>query len=131
MSQDEYIDHLLRVSQTGHWEPWVEFFLRGVASQARTAIDRSKELLAFRDQLRAKWIKTRTSKVLELIDMLFETPAVTITGLSLKLDTTFHAAQKCVERLVADGTLVGVTGKLKKRRYLAPEIIGIITKDDL
>ena len=126
----EYIDHLLRVSQTGEWEPWVKFFLQGVAIQARTAIDRSNELLALRDRLRTKWIKTRTNKILELIDMLFETPAVTITGLSQRLDTTFKAAQGCVDKLVADGTLVEVTGKLKKRVYLAPEIVRIVNKDD-
>jgi len=128
--KDEYIDHLLRVSQTGDWQPWIDFFLQGVATQARTAIDRSNELLAFREHLKAKWIKARTIKVLELIDMLFERPAITITSLAQKLDTTFHAAQRCVEKLVADGTLKEVTGRLKKRVYLAPEIVRIINKDD-
>jgi len=130
-NKDQYMDHLLKTSQTGDWQPWLEFFLEGVAVQARTAIDRSNELLKLRDQLKAKWIKIRTTLVLDLIDMLFERPAVTITSLSQRRGVTFHAAQKSIDRLVADGTLVEVTGKLKKRVYLAPEIVRIINKDDI
>jgi hypothetical protein len=37
--KDAYNDHLLRVSQTGDWSPWLDFFLRGVVESARESVD--------------------------------------------------------------------------------------------
>jgi Fic family protein len=130
-NKDEYMDHLLRVSQSGDWVPWLEFFLEGVAVQARTAVDRSNELLTLRDLYKTKWIEQSTSTViLRLIDMIFERPAVTITGVANALGITFRAAQMNVEKLESDHVLKEVTGKSRNRVYLAPAIIKIIEKND-
>ena len=129
--KSEYVDHLLNVSRTGDWEPWVAFFLRGVAVQAKSAIQRSNELLGFREDCKSRWMKmTNSTLILEVIDMLFERPAVTITTIKERLEVTFRTAQLNVEKLVADGILVEVTGKERNRVYLASEIVRIVTKDD-
>ena len=129
-NKDAYVDHLLNVSRTGEWEPWLAFFLEGVAIQARTAIDRSNELLNFRDECKSRWIKRSNSTlILQLIDLLFERPAVTISGVAEKFAVTFRAAQMNVEKLVSEGTLVEVTGKDRNRIYLARDIIRIVNKD--
>ena len=130
-NKDQYMDHLLQVSRCGEWVPWLEFFLEGVAVQSRTAIDRSNELLALRDRYKTKWIEqSRSPVVLKLIDMIFERPAITITGVARALGVTFPAAQKNVEKLTSDKTLVEVTGKGRNRVYLAREIVRIISKDE-
>ena len=129
--KSDYVDHLLNVSQTGDWEPWVAFFLEGVATQARTAIQRSSELLGFREDCKSRWMKrTNSTLILEVIDMLFERPAVTITTIKERLGVTFRTAQLNVEKLVTDGILVEATGKERNRIYLASEIVRIVTKDD-
>ena len=92
--KDEYIDHLLRVSQT-----WASGFPGSNSSSKgllRTGADgdqaRSNELLALRERLRAKWIKSRSSgKVLELVDLLFERPAITITKLAQQTRDDFQS----------------------------------------
>ena len=63
-NKDQYMDHLLRISQRGEWVPWLEFFLDGVAVQSKTAIDRSNELLALRNRYRTKWMEQSTSTVI-------------------------------------------------------------------
>ena len=129
--KSEYVDHLLNVSRTGDWEPWVAFFLRGVAVQAKSAIQRSNELLGFREDCKSRWMKmTNSTLIMAVIDMLFERPAVTITTIKERLGVTFRTAQLNVEKLVADGILVEVTGKERNRIYLASEIVRIVTKDD-
>jgi Fic family protein len=131
-NKDQYMDHLLRISQRGDWVPWLEFFLEGVAVQSRTAIERSNELLALREGYKSKWIERSTSTaILKLIDLIFERPAVTITGASRALNVTFRAAQMNIEKLESDGTLVEATGKGRNRVYLAPEIIRIINKNEV
>ena len=129
--QREYYDQLLAVSQTGRWTPWVDFFLRGVAEQAHAAIERSNELLDFQKQTREKWATDPVAaNMLRTIDILFEKPAVSITNLAELLEVTYNAAQKYVKKLVEDGFLKEITGKQKKRVYLASEIVRIVTKDD-
>jgi len=47
---DEYRDHLLAVSVTGDWAPWIDFFARAVRDEARAGHDRIMRLLALRDE---------------------------------------------------------------------------------
>lgn len=127
----DYVDQMLRVSQTGDWEPWLLFFLEGVAVQARSAIDRSNDLLRFRADCKDRWTKlTNSTLILGVIDLLFERPAVTITAVKERFGVTFTAAKQNIEKLVADGILVEATGRGRNRIYLAPEIVRIVTQDD-
>lgn len=130
-NRDAYMDHLLRVSQRGEWVPWLDFFLEGVGVQSRSAIHRSRELLTLREQYRTRWIEQSSSTaILRLIDMIFERPALTITGAARALGVTFRSAQLNVSKLVSDGILVEATGKGRNRVYLAPKIIEIINKNE-
>jgi len=130
-NKDQYMDHLLAVSQRGEWVPWLEFFLDGVAVQSKMAIQRTNELLALRERYRTKWVDESSSTlILKLIDMIFERPAVTITGVARILGVTFRGAQNNVEKLVSDGTLVEMTGNERNRVYLARAIVAIINKNE-
>ena len=48
---DEYRDHLLKVSVTGDWSPWVDFFAQAVCTEARSGHERIMRLLALRQEL--------------------------------------------------------------------------------
>ncbi len=127
----KYVDYLLHVSQTGDWEPWVAFFLEGVASQARAAVHRSRELLRLREDYRMRWSqRTNSNLILGIIDKLFEQPAVTTKSIKEQFGVTFRAAQMNIDKLMADGILVEVTGKERNRIYLAAELVQIVTRDD-
>ena len=39
--RQDYYSHLLSVSQRGSWEPWIMFFLEGVAEQSSDAMTRA------------------------------------------------------------------------------------------
>ncbi len=130
-NKDQYMDHLLGVSQQGEWVPWLEFFLDGVAVQSKAAIGRTNELLRLRESCKSKWIEESSSTlILKLIDRIFERPAVTITGVARDLGVTFRTAQKNVEKLASDGTLVELTGKGRGRVYLARAIVAIINRNE-
>lgn len=123
-NRDEYMDRLLRVSQNAEWVPWVEFFLIGVAQQARHAVGRANALLALRDGYRVRLQRARGSALLlSLVDDLFKRP-VTMIGLAQQLlNVTPRSAQLNIEKLVAQGILREVTGSARNRVYLAEEII--------
>lgn len=123
----QYLDRLLQVSQRGDWKGWLDFFLRGVSVQATDAIRRSQQLLTLQKEYHERVHGTRTSVLLaHLIDNLFEWPATTSTRAQQTLGVTAPTARNTINRLVTLGILVEVTGKDRRRIYLAPEIIDIV-----
>lgn len=128
--RDRYIDSLLRVSQSGDWAGWIDFFLEGVAEQSIDGVERSGLLLGLREQYREKAQTARASALpLLLIDELFQVPAMTISMARTVLGVTPVSAQRSVERLVDLGILEEITGRQRNRAYLAPEIIGLINAE--
>src|SRR4030042_4690630 len=60
-NRQEYYDQLYNVSATGQWEPWLRFFLDGVAEQAQDAVFRSRRVRQLQDQYRERLQKQRAS----------------------------------------------------------------------
>lgn len=128
--RDRYVDSLQRVSQSGDWAGWIDFFLEGVAEQSRCAVERSGLLLELRQQYRDKAQTARASALpLLLIDGLFQVPALTISTARRRLDVTHVSAQRSVERLVDLGVLEEITGQLRNRLYLAREILDTVNAE--
>ncbi len=127
-NRDAYSDHLLRVSQTGAWSEWVQFFLQGVNDQSKDAVRRSTRLLNLWQQYRDKMQARRSSSLLlQLVDELFAFPAVTITYAQQQLGVTYRSAQLNVQKLVDAGILKEQTGRKRKRVFVASEIVSIIS----
>lgn len=126
-NRDAYKDHLLEVSTKGAWFSWIEYFLQGVAEQARDTLDRSHQLMDLRDNLHILALNTSNSgNLVKLVDLIFEGSALSIPGAANSLGITQPAASKLVQRLEAQGVLVEVTGKLRDRRYVAPAMLEVL-----
>jgi len=124
---DEYRDHLLRISQAGTWSEWIEFFLTGVIEQARDAVDRADRLISLREAYRSDLQRERASaNLLRLIDHLFAYPAVTNSEAARVLGMTYRGASKQIQRLEEQGIVVEVTGNERNRVYLASDIVEIV-----
>ena len=48
---DDYRDHLLAVSTSGDWAPWIEFFAHAVSAESRSGHDRIMRLLGLREEI--------------------------------------------------------------------------------
>lgn len=125
--REAYYDGLLLVSQEGRWARWIEFFLRGVAMQARDAVSRSQRLQDLQQRYRQQFQASRSSVLLlQLIDQLFAAPVVTVRQVEQYLGVTFRTAQLHVNRLAEAGILREVTGRARNRVYIADEIMRTI-----
>ncbi len=123
----KYYGLLLKVSQTGDWNAWIEFFLRGVADQAVDAAERSKALFKLRDGWVALSQKARTSALMiKMIDMLFVNPYIKSTQAAKELDVKHQSAQKLIDQLVGQGVLEEVTGRTRNRVYRASKILRVL-----
>jgi Fic family protein len=123
----EYYDGLLSVSQRGYWTAWIEFFLRGVAEQAKDVLLRTERLLNLWQSYREKFSTVRSSSLLQrLIDGLFESPVLTIPRAALLLEITRAAAALHVKRLLEAGILSEIQGRRHPRLFLAESILNAI-----
>lgn len=130
---DAYRDHLLAVSQRGAWEEWIAFFAAGIAEQSHDAVRRARLLLELQQQYRERMQKaSQSSAVLKLVDRLFTSPFVTITGVAGLLNVTHRAATKNVEKLVEQQILQATDPSRKTRRvYYAQEIVELLNRPSM
>jgi Fic family protein len=119
-----YYELLLAVSRDGAWNDWFDFFLTGVAVQARDASARAIGLQNLRRKLQEKFQNARSSALLlKLIDHLFETPFISIPGAQRVLRLTPRGAALNVAKLVNAGILKKVSGSSHPALFVAPEIL--------
>ncbi len=127
-----YYELLLGVSQEGHWERWVSFFLRGVARQATDAVERSRRILALRDRYRqALQAKGVSGAVLQLLDLLFISPFINIPQAAESLGVSYPTAQAAVGRLGEADILSPLAPQQRwKRVFWAKELFDLISGGD-
>jgi len=124
--RDEYYERLLDVSSRGAWGGWIEFFLQAVHDQAEDTVQRAGSLLELREAYRSRVTEGRHSALLlGIIDRLFQSPAVTITGLARDVGASYPAAKQNVEKLVAAGILEPLSDT-RNKVYMAREILALI-----
>jgi Fic family protein len=122
--RQDYYDHLLTVSQKGAWEEWVAFFLAGVEVQALDARMRARRLMDLREEYRNRLQSERASaRLLQVVDLLFARPVITISNLRHALGLWHVQAQRYVERLETHGVLRETTGRARNRVYVADAIM--------
>ncbi len=128
-SRPAYYDHLLAVSQSGAWEGWLSYFLAGIASQSRDAIERIYRLQDLREKYRRRFQTGRAAaRLLQVVDLLFASPLITARQIEKSLQIDFTMAQRYINQLVKAGLLREVTGRARNRIFRADEIIVAIDK---
>jgi len=129
--REEYYAGLLGVSQHGKWMEWIDFFLQGVAIQARDAIRRSTLLQDLQKEYRSNLLDKRsTATVLQLMDLLFMNPTLTVGFAKEHLGATYRTAQISIDKLMEEGILFEVTGRSRNRIFMAPRIMQIVEESE-
>jgi Fic family protein len=129
-NRDEYYDLLLGVSQSGNWQEWLKYFIRGVAEQSKAAEETGHNILNLQKNYR-QLLQTESvpTPVFKLLDMLFVNPFVSLNGISEFLKVTWPTAKASVEQLIKLGILKEISGRKRNRLYCAEELLNIIVKD--
>lgn len=125
--RQQYYDHLLAVSQNGAWHDWLTFFLDAVFTQAGDAVRRVRRLQELRETYRREIAtQTRAAAVLQVVDLLFARPVITVKQVAQELSLSYAAANRHVTFLTAYGLLQETTGQARNRVYRAGAIIEAI-----
>ena len=125
---DQYIDLMLDVSRYGRWEAWIEFFLRAIEASARTAIATTSKLRDLQVEYHSRVQQARSSALLgQIIDLLFEHPAITIPRAAQALNIAYNAAKNNVQRLVDHGIVAQSPFDTRPRVFIANEIVSVLS----
>lgn len=125
-SRRDYYDYLTAVSERSEWQPWLLYFLRGVAHQARDALRRVERIGALREKWRRRLASRQTKTVMALLDRITENPFVTVTGAGRDLAIAFTTAQRAIDTLVAHKILRQTDDARRGRVYVAKTLLEIL-----
>ena len=116
----EYYERLQSVRDTGDWEGWLTFFLRGVANVSAEATETVRRILSLRERHRTLVTK-RLGRVAAaghlVLERLYRQPFVTVGEVQRITGTSYPPANRLVARLVEIGILEEITGDRRNRVY--------------
>lgn len=118
--RQEYYDRLQAVRDSGDWEGWLAFFLRGVSDVSAQATETARRVLELREQHRtliADGLGRAAGNGHRVLQHLYEHPIVSAGQVQTLLGTTFAGANQIVRRLVEIGILREITGHARHRRF--------------
>ncbi len=104
---DEYRDHLLAVSTTGDWAPWIEFFAHAVCAEASSGHERIMRLLGLREELgeTVRAALPRARLAVEIADDLIAYPILSVSDAQRRYGRSNQANRNAIGSLVELGIL--------------------------
>jgi Fic family protein len=127
----EYYERLMAVRDSGDWEGWLRFFVRGVAETAEEATDKARAIVGLRDeQRRAITEASLPMNAMRLLDLLYLRPLIDVTLVRKELDVSFGTANKLVEQLQAVGLVREVTGRRRDRVFRFDDYLDFFAGDE-
>ncbi len=128
--RQQYYDLLMRVRETGDWEVWMEFFLRGVKDTADQAVAAARKSLALFEEDRRKIEAQgkRGASVLRVFLHAQQTPVFALPTAAKKLGMSFPTVAGAVNRLQNLGILREITRKRRRRVYVYEAHLAILNE---
>jgi Fic family protein len=126
-NRSEYYDRLHAIRDSGQWEPWLRFFLRGIAEVAEEATATALKIVRLREDHRrlvGDNLGRSAGRAMTLLETLYRQPVVSVSMVSDISKLTFQGASDIAKQFCRLGILEESTGNKRYRlfaykRYLA------------
>ncbi|HNT29657.1 MAG TPA: Fic family protein [bacterium] len=119
--RQEYYEKLQSVRDTGNWEEWLVFFLRGITEVSHQSTETARLILSLREDHR-KLITEQCGRAAgnghRVLEYLYEHPIVSVQDVRQLIKTTYPSANDLVSRMVQAGILSEFTGQSRNRRFI-------------
>lgn len=123
-----YYEQLQHVRETGDWEEWVKFFLRGIIETANQAVKTIRLTLDLfkEDQERIENFK-KSSKTLQAVyHFLQKKPISDSKKITQACKISLPTVNKALQDLIEIGVVKEVTGKMRNKIYIYPRFIKLL-----
>jgi len=125
-TRSEYYNRLLAVSQEGQWNPWLEYFLNGIARMSEDVLCRAEKINLLLQSWRKKIAGEKPKILVDTIELLAENPFWNTKKLSDRLKVAFTTAQRAINVLVEEKILSQVDNAQRDRVFCADAIMKIL-----
>ena len=127
----EYYSCLRGVDTAGDWHEWLEFFLRGVRSQAYYHILRMDQIERFYNQQHRAVAELNSKYGQDIFDLLFQRPILSVkTAVAMTAIQQYQTASNLINKLVKIGLLKETIHRGgRSRLYVYQELLDILEKD--
>lgn len=120
----EYRDSLLAVSQGGHWNAWVTFFLEAVRATAVDALLRVDRIIGLQVEYRRRvQAVTTSSYALRALDLVFDAVVVSARQIEERLGASPATSRATIETLARLGILEPYRRIRGAQYWLAEELL--------
>lgn len=128
--RQEYYDRLQKVRDSGDWEEWIKFFLRGIATVSDEATETARSIVSLREKYRnliTSEFGRGAGSGLTIFETLFEHPIITVSEVADRLNVTYQAANLLVQRFCKLKILQEITGQSRNRVFRFTPYIELFT----
>ncbi len=115
-----YYEHLQAVRDSGAFEEWLAFFLRGVIDVSKEAAKTVRMILQLREDHRdliVEHLGRAAGKGHRTLEYLFRHPIVDVNAIRELIGTSYMTANQLVDRLADINILEEVTGQVRHRKF--------------
>lgn len=129
--RSDYYNHLQNIRENDDWENWIKFFLDAVATVSEQAVNTARTILILRkEHLDLIQENTRGSAAtFKFLDMLYYQPVVNVNQVSKKLEISYVAANRLVQKFVDLGLIEEITGQEKYRIFKYSDYLTLFPED--
>lgn len=126
----EYYDRLQAVRDTGNWEGWLKFFIRGVYEVAQEASSTARKIVNLKEEHRQIVLKEmgrRAANAITLLESLYLRPIVTVEHVQEIARLSYPNANALVKELCDVGLLQEITGQRRNRAFAYDPFLAVFS----
>ncbi|WP_445155518.1 Fic family protein [Arthrobacter sp. Hor0625] len=125
--REEYIDHLLKMSQTGDFDPWIRFFMKGVAEQSLATTKAIRALLQLKESMQQQLRDVKDKSIAtSLAADLIGNPIFDVSSIARRYDVSPQAANNAVHKLLKLGLVEQVGQRTYGRLFVCNKAMRIM-----
>lgn len=127
-----YYDHLQSVRDTGDWEGWLKFFLRGIIEVAQEAAMTAREIVDLKEKHRQLVLENmgqRSGNAIALLEALYFRPVFTVKYAESVTGLSYQNANTLIKDLCSLGLFEEITGQKRNRAFSYAPYLAVFGED--
>ena len=121
-TRSEYYHRLSAVTQNSEWQPWLEYFLNGIARMSEDVLDRAERINTLLQAWRKKTAGQKPKVLPDAISFLAENPFWTVKKMAQRLNVAYTTAQRAIN-VLAENNIVSQTDNAQRDRLFCAKAI--------
>ncbi len=129
-NRQAYYDHLQLVRETGDWEEWLMFFLKGIIEVANQATDTAQKILKRfqEDQEKIESTGASAASILMVFNYLKRHPMTNTNNAVKTCKLSLPTVLRSLEKLEALNIIKEITGKERHRVYAYQKYLDLLSE---